>query len=143
MKSYTFFQDGGHGWLKVKKSELVALGIADKITPFSFQYKEWAYLEEDCDLGVFFDAKGWKGTAEFWKSGTIKNAYSQTHSKIRSYAPYDCRPYVKPKIGDIVELLSCQIKSATWIAPRQIRTIDGRIYRVTPSLIGSKLEAFI
>jgi hypothetical protein len=34
-----FHQDPGHGWLCVKIAELEALGIADKITGFSYMRK--------------------------------------------------------------------------------------------------------
>jgi hypothetical protein len=42
-----FHEDPGHGWLCVKIAELEALGIADKITGFSYMRKQSAYLEED------------------------------------------------------------------------------------------------
>ena len=51
-----FHQDGGHGWLCVKIAELEALGIADKITGFSFMRKQSAYLEEDNDLTTYINA---------------------------------------------------------------------------------------
>jgi len=56
--TYRFIEDSGHGWLEVRHSELKALGIADKISPYSYSNGEWAYLEEDCDVGVFMAAKG-------------------------------------------------------------------------------------
>jgi len=142
MKTYTFFQDGGHGWLKVKKSELEALGIADKITRYSYEYKEWVYLEEDCDLSTFFNAKGWTGNAEFWKSGIIKNAYSE-RSKIRSYIPYRNVPYIKPAIGDLIELNGAVYRSARWIDKNRIQTQDGMTWKVLDKMIGSKIEDWI
>lgn len=33
---YDFISDPGHGWLKVKRSELRILGIDQQITPFSY-----------------------------------------------------------------------------------------------------------
>ena len=47
---FHFYSDPGHGWAKVKKSFLVKLGIADKITTYSYMRGEYAYLEEDCDV---------------------------------------------------------------------------------------------
>lgn len=50
------YSDPGHGWIKVKRSLLQSLGIADKITRYSFQRGQWVYLEEDCDASTFMDA---------------------------------------------------------------------------------------
>lgn len=54
--SQNFYTDGGHGWLKVTKARLEALGISDKITSCSFMRGEYAYLEEDCDLSTYVKA---------------------------------------------------------------------------------------
>ena len=56
-----FHQDGGHGWLCVKRSELEALGIADRITPFSYQKNQSVYLEEDLDYTTYHDALKQRG----------------------------------------------------------------------------------
>lgn len=53
---YTFFTDPSHGWLEVPVSELHKLGIANKITQYSYRHKHLAYLEEDCDASTFVDA---------------------------------------------------------------------------------------
>ena len=140
MKTYTFYQDPSHGWLKVPKIELETLGISDKISKFSYQYGKSAYLEEDCDLALFFNAKGWQGTREFWDSGIISNKHTNKRSIIRSYQPYFPGLYIKPKIGDKIELIGCFYKSALWIAKKQIKTEDGKTWRVTPRIIGSKIE---
>jgi len=93
-KTYTYFTDPGHGWLRVKKSELAALGIANQISPYSYMRGDHAYLEEDCDMAKFMKAKGWltpEGGAVpgFWDSGIIKNKNCQTRqSAIRSYSRY-------------------------------------------------------
>ena len=55
-KTYKLHTDPGHGWLAVRRKELVELGIADKITRYSYVKGETAYLEEDCDLATFFTA---------------------------------------------------------------------------------------
>lgn len=52
-KIFKFHSDAGHGWLAVKRSDLVALGIIEKITPFSYQRGKTVYLEEDQDAGLF------------------------------------------------------------------------------------------
>lgn len=77
---YKFYEDPGHGWLAVKRAELIALGIAEKITAYSYQRGATVYLEEDCDADTFIKAKG--GNVEY---ETIYHA----HTPIRSYAPYN------------------------------------------------------
>lgn len=58
---YTFHSDAGHGWLAVKKQELIDLDILDKISPFSYVSGDTFYLEEDCDAGLFINAMKAKG----------------------------------------------------------------------------------
>lgn len=76
--------DPGHGWMKVKRSLLVKLGIADKISAYSYQRADMAYLEEDCDAGLLLrtlDAKGIK-----W---AIKSSHTNKTSRIRNYRRYE------------------------------------------------------
>ena len=51
-----FYEDPGHGWLAVKRETLTRLGIADKISCYSYQRGKTVYLEEDCDASTFFAA---------------------------------------------------------------------------------------
>lgn len=89
-RSYTFYCDPGHGWLKVSYKELVELGIHNKITRHS--YMRWnggswdCYLEEDCDATLFYETKKALGVEI---KPTYK--YSQKSSKIRSYYEYNTR----------------------------------------------------
>ena len=55
--NYVKFEDPGHGWLEVRKSELVELGIAAKISSYSYMKGKMAYLEEDCDMSLFIEAR--------------------------------------------------------------------------------------
>jgi hypothetical protein len=57
--TYRFIEDPGHGWLEVPVTELQALGIADKISGYSYVSRDGrtAYLEEDCDATKFIAAK--------------------------------------------------------------------------------------
>ena len=57
----TFITDPGHGWLQVPLAELDELGIRSEITPYSYKNGRFAYLEEDCDLGVYLDARQAQG----------------------------------------------------------------------------------
>ena len=51
-----FFSDPGHGWGRVPCNLIDELGIADKISEFSYQDRGYVYLEEDCDLPRFISA---------------------------------------------------------------------------------------
>jgi len=76
----TFYQDPGHGWLAVKRQWLQALGIEDRITPYSYQRGNTVYLEEDCDFCTFHyaaKAAGWE--VNYFHKHTDKR------SPIRSY----------------------------------------------------------
>ena len=53
---FNFHSDAGHGWLAVKLTDLIDLGINKKISRYSYIKGETVYLEEDLDLSVFFKA---------------------------------------------------------------------------------------
>lgn len=76
-QKYTFISDPGHGWLLVPLAELVALGIANKITPYSYIDREgaWCALEEDCDVLKFLRAKcGDDGMRQWWQENVIRTS---------------------------------------------------------------------
>jgi hypothetical protein len=78
-----YFTDPGHGWVSVKLQTLIDLGIADKISTYSYIRGKSAYLEEDCDLGLLFkecDSRGVKIA--------LTTKHTNNRSPIRSYATY-------------------------------------------------------
>lgn len=75
--------DPGHGWLKVPKKLLADLGIAGRITPYSYQRGEYAYLEEDLDMSTFLDAAKAAGLAI-----SVRNRVSDKSSRVRHYNGY-------------------------------------------------------
>jgi hypothetical protein len=75
-----FYTDPGHGWGAVKLQKLYELGIADKISPFSYQKGCTVYLEEDCDLSVLATALAVKGIVIKYE-----NKHTNKRSPIRSY----------------------------------------------------------
>ena len=81
---YVFHTDPSHGWLAVKLSELVRLGIDGKISSFSYENKGTVYLEEDCDMQKFVDAKEARNE-DFLSPHTKHVDYCHP---IRSYKPY-------------------------------------------------------
>jgi len=82
MNTYTFYEDPGHGWLAVDVTELQRLGIADRISRYSYLKGETAYLEEDCDFAVFARAKEAQGEAFTYRT------VHQESTPIRSYKGY-------------------------------------------------------
>lgn len=78
-----FISDPGHGWLEVPVGLLAKLGIADQISPYSYQRKDVAYLEEDCDLSVFMAAARNAGITV-----TMKEEH-QNHTFIRDLPSYE------------------------------------------------------
>lgn len=88
MKEKTFtvtvYSDPAHAWAKVKRQVLLNLGIADKVSRYSYQLRDNVYLEEDNDLFLLhqtLDAQG------------VRLKYVEKHtdkaSKIRSYERYE------------------------------------------------------
>lgn len=83
MKIFHEVRDPGHSWLKVPMKELDRLGIADDISSYSYQKGDMAYLEEDCDAGVFIQAR-----VARMEPVKIKEFTRQRMSKIRKYDAY-------------------------------------------------------
>lgn len=81
MTAYNFHADPGHGWLEVDLDELIDLGIADKITPYSYRMGDTVYLEEDCDLTTFCRAKQEAGQkVEFIEHHTNSDSFVRSLS---------------------------------------------------------------
>jgi hypothetical protein len=80
-KKYRFISDPGHGWLEVPGHEIAKLGIADKISEYSYVHGKMVYLEEDCDAKIFIDAKG-------LTVADIVYVYEES-TAIRSYSHYE------------------------------------------------------
>jgi len=83
-ETFLFFSDPAHGWLKVSKKELAELGIADKITGYSYMRGDNVFLEEDGDASLFQD----KYEQKFNKKPKYDEQISNKLSKIRSYSSY-------------------------------------------------------
>ena len=80
---FNFHSDPGHGWLAVKRNELIRLNILNKISRYSYQKGNTVYLEEDCDAGVFMEAKKALG-----ETVTFKETY-QDNTPIRNYQQFN------------------------------------------------------
>lgn len=83
VKKLMMFEDPGHGWCRVRRAEKLFQKVAKDITSFSYQRGDYVYLEEDCDLGLYYKACVEAGYEIEWK-------YNHTNktSKIRGYEAY-------------------------------------------------------
>ena len=87
MKQKTFtiivYSDASHSWGKVKRQVLSNLGLVDKVSAYSYQYKDNVYLEEDCDLSLLVQTLyALDVRVKFVEKSTNKQ------SRIRSYESY-------------------------------------------------------
>ena len=83
---FNFYEDPGHGWIKVPRKLCQKLHILPFITGYSYERGEYLYLEEDCDYSTFLYAMKAKGIAF-----KLKYNHSNKQSKIRSYNPFQAR----------------------------------------------------
>jgi len=82
-RKFDYYADPGHGWIAVRRTDLLKAGVADQISRCSYQHKDMVFLEEDRDAGIFIKALAEQGIkAEFRQHHTDRS------SKIRSYASY-------------------------------------------------------
>lgn len=59
----TFFTDPGHGWVRVSHELIKEMGVGPRISQFSYEDDDHAYLEEDCDAPMFLakaEARGYQ-----------------------------------------------------------------------------------
>jgi len=78
-----YYQDPGHGWVRVSVGLLHGLKIAHLITPYSYRRGDHAYLEEDGDLSQLLTAAAAAGITV-----KLKQHHTNKTSKIRGYAQY-------------------------------------------------------
>lgn len=83
-KIFMFYLDPGHGWMRVPRTMLTELGIADQITRFSFAKGKYVYLEEDKDAATFIRAYRETNNGEI----QFTEKYSYNDSSIRTYPSY-------------------------------------------------------
>ena len=100
---YQFYEDPGHGWLKVKIADLEKLGIADKISGYSYMRNDYAYLEEDCDVTLFMDALEAKENRKIAFDEIATTHLADKTSKIRSYDGYRHLTEEEKKMAEIIK----------------------------------------
>ena len=76
--------DAGHEWLAVKFKDLIDLGIALDISPYSYMRGKTAYLEGDCDAGLFYKAAEKRGL----RVDAVQARTFPDRSPVRGYERY-------------------------------------------------------
>lgn len=77
------YHDSGHGWVAIKRSVLIKLGIEHKVSYYSYQRGQTVYLEEDCDMSLLLGAARDAGITL-----AFTDKHTQKRSPIRSYAQF-------------------------------------------------------
>ena len=88
--SIKVFADPGHAWARFPKAKLIKLGIADKISPYSYMNGTNAFLEEDCDLSTLMTTLREKGYTDI----KFLESHTNRQSKIRGYNTYRYVPEI-------------------------------------------------
>ena len=97
-----YYQDPGHGWVRVSIGLLHGLKIAHEISPYSYRRESYAYLEEDCDLSRLLAAAAAAGITI-----KLKQFHTNKQSKIRGYAQY----YTPTTQAAVEEALKAKIRA--------------------------------
>ena len=84
-KTLLMYEDPGHAWCKVSRTDKVFQMIAKEVTHFSYENGNSVYLEEDCDLGLYYNKLVELGYEIKWK---YNHTPKDDLSPIRNYAPY-------------------------------------------------------
>lgn len=118
MLNIPVYADPQHSWAKVPNTLLYRLGIADKITPYSYVWGNSSYLEEDCDVSTLVKALK-EAKIEF----KFTTHYARNESRIRSYPRYSA------------ENIAAQTKT---ISPGMVLLYGNKKYKLVEPALGPK-----
>ena len=125
------YSDRQHSWFKIPRSLLKKLNIIDKISPCSKQYGDFVYLEEDCDITVFFEAnfKTKEINLELIRQNFNIITKHASKSKVRQYRSYDSQfvPFVW-EINKRVSLYGKNYRTMERYGEKTLLSDDGIIY---------------
>jgi hypothetical protein len=97
-RTLTLHNDPSHGWLEVKRADLIALKIEDNISHFSYEKGSKVYLEEDNDLMTYIKA----ASAAGWHVD-IKDIVSTNDSFIRLLNRYHSTAAARQSIAEFYD----------------------------------------
>ena len=142
MKTYIWAIDSAHEWLAVKEQELIDLGIAHKISQYSYIKGSTVYLEGDCDAAHFFEAY----RAKHGVDPKTKEGKHWDRQPCRSFARYTAP---KIKAGPTLEgcmaepgndLVNYVNRMNDWNAIFGTEAVEFPLDAETAQAIGSKLD---
>lgn len=111
------YVDPGHSWLRVPLKMLKKLGISNKISSFSYQRTEYAYLEEDCDMTVFMKAMEVKG-----QKVVFVTRRTDRESRIRNYGSYDILACHDVPVLDVKPVKTKSVKTKSVVTDKPVKT---------------------
>lgn len=129
----TIYSDPQHGWGKVNKALLHKLGIADKISSYSYMREGKVYLEEDVDLNILVMA-----LVDAKMPFRFDYRFTDKQSKIRGYDSYALDQNACPKcLTKLTKKLSPCEQTHVWDCEMcqkyyweyEILPMDGRTYK--------------
>lgn len=95
-KIFKHYSDAGHGWVAVNIKLIHSLNLVDKISSCSYINGGTAYLEEDCDAGVFIEAYELKHGVDSYKVISVPQTrdlsnirYHYHYTKFRAIESYN------------------------------------------------------
>ena len=98
-RTLTFHNDPSHGWLEVKRTDLIALDIEDKISRYSYEKGSKVYLEEDCDQMTYLRA----AQAAGWHVDIDHSVHMSTDSPIRLFNGYQSTVAARQYIAEFYD----------------------------------------
>jgi hypothetical protein len=98
-RNLTLHNDPSHGWLEIKRADLIALGIEDDISRFSYEKGSKVYLEEDCDMTRYIRAAARAG----WKVDIDYSVHTNSDSFIRLLKAYEPTAAARQSIAEFYD----------------------------------------
>ena len=83
-RTFDYFADPGHGWVRVPRTVIHELGIQDDISICSMERGDYVFLECDADALLFVTA--WE--AKHGSPPKLEEHHSNRQSRIRNYNAY-------------------------------------------------------
>jgi hypothetical protein len=108
-RKFTMYEDDGHGWLAVPRSEIDRLGLVVSSCSYQSRAGTTVYLEEDCDRRNFLEEMKATGNEVLWSR--IREVRHEGSSWIRSLPHYE-----EEKLGSVKEQILSDLV-ATLSAP--------------------------
>jgi hypothetical protein len=132
----TFYQDPSHGWVAVPHYVVRELGIENDISSWSYVDGVFVYLEEDCDLGVLFNAAKKQD-----QSIQLIGQHSDEDSPIRKRRAYSIDALEQ---GDKLITLNVAVRLAFIDTDGKEKTMDGGFnWTVSSENLGNEIRSNI